>query len=181
MFSADTPKIGYNETSAGKKPFFNKLAKKNMSNSSKGKKITEKQRIALLSHCKGEYNGRAKKVICVETQEIFNCIKDIERKYSINHSHISAACRGRYKVVGGYHWSYYNNTLDIDTKKNKDSYKEIRPLSKKVKCMETNKIYRSIGEAGRDTKISSSSISRCCSGKIETVKNFHWAYYKEEN
>lgn len=50
---------------------------------------------------------------------------------------------------------------------------------KKVICMETQKIYDSITDASKDTNISISNISTCCSGKTKTSGKFHWRYYEE--
>lgn len=49
-----------------------------------------------------------KKVICVETQEIFNSIKEAAQKYGINPSAISGVCRCRpkYNTAGGLTWRY---------------------------------------------------------------------------
>ena len=45
-----------------------------------------------------------------------------------------------------------------------------------VKCIETNELYISLGEASRETGISKSSICCCCKGKYENAGGFHWAY-----
>ena len=73
-----------------------------------------------------------------------------------------------------------NGKYYIEKRKNKDSFLETRPLSKKVICIETRVIYRSIGNAGKNTGIHYSGISKCCAGLKSQVKNLHWAYYKKE-
>lgn len=45
-------------------------------------------------------------VLCVETGEIYGSATDAQRKTGINN--ISACCRGRLRVAGGYHWKYVN-------------------------------------------------------------------------
>lgn len=47
---------------------------------------------------------------------------------------------------------------------------------KKVRCMETGKIYDSIVKASQATGISTTSISGCCRGEREAVKGYHWEY-----
>lgn len=47
-----------------------------------------------------------KKVLCVETGEIFESTKEAERKTGIAHNHISKTCNGKLKTTGGYHWRY---------------------------------------------------------------------------
>lgn len=55
-----------------------------------------------------------KKVICVETGEIFCSIKEAEKNKKT--SNISACCRGIHKTAGGYHWKYY----EINKEEKKD-------------------------------------------------------------
>lgn len=46
-----------------------------------------------------------KKVICIETNEIFNSIAEAERLKKTNN--ISACCSGKRKSTNGLHWRYY--------------------------------------------------------------------------
>lgn len=50
----------------------------------------------------------SKKVLCVETGEVFVSIHEAARRTSINRANISSACLGRPKhgTAGGYHWKY---------------------------------------------------------------------------
>lgn len=48
-----------------------------------------------------------KKVICIETNIIYNSIHDAERKTKCRNSDIVAVCKGKRKTCGGYHWRYY--------------------------------------------------------------------------
>lgn len=52
---------------------------------------------------KGSNNPKAKKVVCVETGQIFNCVKEAKQLYK---GDISACARGKQKTAGGYHWQY---------------------------------------------------------------------------
>lgn len=45
-------------------------------------------------------NPNIRKVICVTTGEIFDCIKDAEEKYGVANQNITACCRGRQKSAG---------------------------------------------------------------------------------
>lgn len=47
-----------------------------------------------------------KRVMCVETGEVFDSIKEASVKYVINISNICACCKGRIKSAGGYHFRY---------------------------------------------------------------------------
>lgn len=54
--------------------------------------------------------------------------------------------------------------------------KRSKSQGKKVRCIETNIIYYSIGEASRQTGIDGSLIQRVCSGKRNHTHNLHWEY-----
>ena len=47
---------------------------------------------------------------------------------------------------------------------------------KKVLCVETGIIYKSINEAERQTGINQSSISKACRGKLKTAGGYHWEF-----
>lgn len=48
--------------------------------------------------------------------------------------------------------------------------------SKKVRCVETNKIYQSSGEAERDCGICGRNIRSACSGRYKTAGGYHWEW-----
>lgn len=48
----------------------------------------------------------AKKILCIETQKIYDSGRDIEQKLGIPHSNIYNVCSGKRKTAGGYHWRY---------------------------------------------------------------------------
>ena len=50
--------------------------------------------------------GKQKKVINIDTNEIFESILEASIKYNINKKSISNNCRGKSKSAGGYHWKY---------------------------------------------------------------------------
>lgn len=51
------------------------------------------------------YEHRCKKVICVETGEIFKSVNEAQRMKKC--SNISQVCKGIRILAGGYHWRYY--------------------------------------------------------------------------
>lgn len=53
--------------------------------------------------------------------------------------------------------------------------------SKPCICLETNKTFKSITEAGRYYNIEDSSISECCRGNRKSAGGKTWAFYDEEN
>lgn len=60
---------------------------------------------------KGKYTGaesfKAKKVVCLETGQIFGSIRDAEQW--CGKIGVSNCCRGKSKTSGGYHWMYLDD------------------------------------------------------------------------
>lgn len=101
LYNSTNEEKGYNKSIGGKFPTLgvkrkhSELSKKKMSESKLGK------------HYSPSTEFPSKKIICVETQKIFESISEAERKTGILHSHISQVCNGIRKTTGGYHWDYY--------------------------------------------------------------------------
>lgn len=55
---------------------------------------------------KGQKPVNRKKVLCVETGQVFSSAMEVSRQTGINRSHISEVCNGKLKTSGGYHWRY---------------------------------------------------------------------------
>ena len=53
-------------------------------------------------------------------------------------------------------------------------------LSKKIKCIETGKVYDSMISASRDLDIPQGSISNCCNGKRKSAHGYHFEYFYED-
>lgn len=52
--------------------------------------------------------------------------------------------------------------------------------SKKVICVETNIIYKSITESEKQTNICRQNIKKCCSKKRKTAGKLHWEFYNDK-
>ena len=57
----------------------------------------------------GANSPSAKRVICIETGEIYQTMIEASVKTGIYKSGISKCCRGVQKTTGGYHWKYYED------------------------------------------------------------------------
>lgn len=51
-----------------------------------------------------------KKVICVETQVVYDTTKYAERDTGVSHTGIISCCKGKRKTAGGFHWEYADIT-----------------------------------------------------------------------
>ena len=52
--------------------------------------------------------------------------------------------------------------------------------SKAVICVETNELFWSMGEAGRNKNCSDTTICKCCKGVKKTAGGYHWRYATQE-
>ncbi|MGF9988069.1 GIY-YIG nuclease family protein [Bacillus mycoides] len=113
-----------------------------------------------------------KKVILVNTGEIFNSTREASEKIGVLQSHISMCCNGKRQHAGQLNnnefivWRFeddYNpNEIFSFEKRKVSTYK-----SKKVICLTTNEVFPSITEALRKFGMSekNSGISLVCKGK----------------
>ena len=68
-----------------------------------GKHLSEEHRRKLSESKKWK---NTKRVICIETENIYNSIGCAAKEMGIHPSGISVVCAGRQKTAGGYHWKY---------------------------------------------------------------------------
>lgn len=90
-------------------PFKNKKhtteAKIKMRQSKLGKTLTEEHKSKISESCKGR-KVQGKAVLCVELNKVYLSVMDAERETGIPNANIVAACKGKRKTAGGYHWQY---------------------------------------------------------------------------
>lgn len=70
----------------------------------------EKMRAAKIGKYTGATNPKARRVLCVETDQVFECIKDASAATGAGISSISSAIHGSQKTAGGYHWRLLSRT-----------------------------------------------------------------------
>lgn len=83
-----------------KENFNNPLTVNNYSEANKGKRLSEEHKQKISGSHRGENNSRCKKIILLNTMEIFDYIKQASEKYKIDNSNITKCCRGRLKFAG---------------------------------------------------------------------------------
>ena len=47
-----------------------------------------------------------KKILCIETNQIFNSCRDAGKSVNVDHGNISKCANGIYETSAGYHWKY---------------------------------------------------------------------------
>lgn len=65
----------------------------------KGKKISEHMILAMTQ-------ATSKKVLCVETGEVYKSLSEADSQLGISFKNISNVLRGKSKTAGGYHWKH---------------------------------------------------------------------------
>ena len=50
--------------------------------------------------------ARQKKILCIETNIIYESLREAERQTGISHSGISMVCNKKMQTAGGYHWKF---------------------------------------------------------------------------
>lgn len=88
------------EINKGKKMSYE--AKRKLSETNKGRRPSDKT-------IKASIKANSKRVLCIETRELFESIKQAEEKYKIHN--VCNACNGKRKTAGGYHWKYVEEQL----------------------------------------------------------------------
>ena len=65
-----------------------------------GKKVPPE----IVQKISGANNPKSKRVLCIESQEIFGSAREAGKKY--NTSHIHECCNGKRKTAASLHWKY---------------------------------------------------------------------------
>lgn len=170
--------------------------RKKMSIASTGRKMTQKNKDILseinkkpktiehrqrLSQVKKELVGV--KIVCLQTNEVFNSLIDAANKYGIKYQSIrqSILRKGKCKSLNFYYANHnltneeIKNIIETDLRKKKKNhnynYKEFYRLikGKKILSINTNKIFNSISEASEYFKKSPTSIRNYIINKKEIL------------
>lgn len=112
---------------------------------------------------------RRKKVICLQTLEVFSSITAaavwISEKTNYNllnaNKNIGAVLSGKRKSISGYSFEFYNPEKEY-LKQEKKHNKQFSEQKKKVICLQTLEIFESARSAEKAMKVSHKTISRSC-------------------
>lgn len=170
-----------------------KKARNGKDNGMYGKKHSEDAINKMSQSRKGKYKGlesvRSKRIECITTGKIFNCMREAGEYYGIqSYTHISRVCSGELIYCGELsdgtklEWRYAeeNNYSDKEI-----SNRKIGALkrSKKVICLTTNTVFNSQREAGEyyGIKYFRHISEVCCGhsmscGKLADGTPLIWAY-----
>ena len=125
-----------------------------------------KEKKARMSH---KEDRERKKVICLETQIIYNSLTECSDKLNISRSDIRNVCQGKRITAKGLTFRYIEN----------DKIVEVNPTDKskrKIICIHNGIEYESISEAARQLGIRHQHISAILNGRQKTTKGYTFKY-----
>lgn len=152
-------------------------------------KMTDKEIQNYFNFCN---NQSHRKVICLNTLEIFNTINSIKNQYpNVPLSCVTSCCKGKRKLAGKLSdgtplvWMYYKEFLN----KTPEEIQEILDLciekykfDKSVICLSTGVKYNNLQDAALFYNVHPDTIRRRCMNKIKHSNiqvPKHWMYYSE--
>lgn len=141
--------------------------------------------------------SQGKKVICVNTKEIFNTIIDAEKYYNVNG--IGNCCEGKTYSAGKHKetneklfWLFYEDYEKMSEEdiqnflSDKLKYEMTNDVfGKPVVCVTTGEQFMTAMDASRKYNISDGGIRLCCQGKLNTSgrlkdgTSLRWVYWEE--
>jgi len=134
---------------------------------------------------------RKKKIRCIELDKVFESAKEALYYLGKTSGSLSNIWYKDSSIWFSreYHWQWFVDGCKIYNKEDCDKWDVDRILqrsnqmsikrSKKVICIETGKIYRSVEEAAKFIGGTATNISCVCRGKMDTYYGYHWKYYSE--
>lgn len=127
----------------------------------------------------------SKAVIKLETKEVFSSIEEACSKTGISSKTIRYSCTGKCITNSkNGHWMFKSDYDRATPKEIEERLKISRKgkvhNTRKVKCIETGEIFKSITEANENIGgcKNNSMISKCCRNSNITYKGYHWEYIK---
>ncbi len=134
----------------------------------------------------------SKKIVCLNTQKVYDSIKDAENEYNI--TGIYECCIHKVNYVGKDNngnelfWMYYDeyNSMSLDEIDTYITNLKIK-FDYRIVCINNGKIFKNYKDANEFAGLTGKqSITNCCLGKKhrsgknkETNEYYTWAYYKD--
>lgn len=157
-------------------------------------------RIEYIEQCKrfGMDNSTSKKIVLLNTKEVFESLNSAAEQYKISASGISFCINKKHSYCGSsitgekYVWVLYDEYIQMSEEdiiniimKAQNVRKKVASIGyKKVYCVTTDKVFESITDAGRYYHIDPSSIVKNCKGKTKYAgkhngEKMYWKYIIE--
>ena len=137
-----------------------------------------------ITHLKEAARQKAKKVICLNTLEVFDTLRDAANCYNLSDvKHLSNCCKNKPKSKScGVHpitqekltWAFYEDYLNMSEEEIEFKKNNIIPKTtvKKVRCITTGIEFDDCYQAAEYYKINHPSyITKACNGHVKTTPN----------
>lgn len=126
-------------------------------------------------------NGKeniVKPIICLETKEIFESGAEASKRTGTSRGVIFNMCKkgGINTKRNVFHFMYLKDYSTKSEKEIKDIIECKNLRLRKVKCIETGKVFESVTDAAKYVKGETSNISKCCKNSRYMCKGYHWQY-----
>jgi hypothetical protein len=129
-----------------------------------------------------------RKVVCLETGEVFESLKEASQAEGVSRSHFCSLLKGLKIWDRPRHFAYYSENVDLEAeldkiKKREDliretrgsKYREEHPnLFRKILCVNTGEVFNSISDIEHQ-----GHIIECCLGKRKTAHGMKWRFYDD--
>ncbi len=138
--------------------------------------ISERQ-VGNKNHMYGKKSVRRRSIVCQNDQKIFNCISDAASFYNISRRHLSDHLRGRLDHVSYNIFQYINDgcsNISALKKRLKRKYNQKQP--KRIKCIETNQVFSSIGKCAKYFNIHPSNICKVLKKQRKSTNKCRFEY-----
>lgn len=193
LYKSDNRNFGYNHQKGGYDHSINEETRKKMSDAKKGMYVGEKSYFFGKHHTeetkkkisdakKGVINDKCfKKVICLNTKEIFDSLTYACKKYNLDASNMVKALKNNKRTCGKLdgkllRWQYYDDYLKNPI--NSNNYSNV-VMGIKIICLNDGNIFDSLAEASNYYKCDASAISKVCKGIWKHTHKLRFMYYSE--
>lgn len=112
----------------------------------------------------GGKNPNARSVICLETEEIWECANYCAKDINVNPASLQESLYNGYKCKG----KHYKYVDDDKYQPNKEPHA--------VRCLETGQVWKNVKECAKDLGIHSRSVARYCSGLRKSKTGLTYEY-----
>nr|DAO35045.1 MAG TPA: intron associated endonuclease [Caudoviricetes sp.] len=148
----------------------------------KGKHFTEEHKSKISNSLKKSYrphvvggsNPSAKKVINLDTKEIFETLTDASKKYGISRQMIGKVCNGHNKTAKGFRWAFIEDGIvkqdELCKSKNKCKIKVTHKITGETY------IFKSIRSCAKQLKLNREAISLILKGQKKNNYDYEFEY-----
>jgi len=163
-------------------------SRKKMSEANKGKTISEETKNKMSEAQKGRKHSQSKKVVCIDTGEIFNSLTECANTYQINDGTLGNWVRGKCRCTHQYDFIYYDDYInqygndfseETRNKISKDIKNCLHQKDKKIICIDTNETFNTTTECANNYNINYATLYQWLKGASRCTHEYIFVYYDD--